>query len=128
MTRIATALVAALVSAAATHTVPAQAIARRIGAVRDGVVLLSFAARPGVCGNGAGSIWTAGARSGSSDRQSFCVPGPVRVSLGRADNATISVRVIVGGQWRANSSETDLGMVSAAEAAEYLIGVAHVIG
>ena len=52
----------------------------------------------------------------------------MRVSLGRADGATISVRTFVGGTWRATSSETDLGVVSPAEAAHYLTGIAHSIG
>jgi len=50
------------------------------------------------------------------------------VSLGRADGATISVRVFVGGAWRPTSSETDLGVVSATDAAHYLAGIAHTIG
>jgi hypothetical protein len=50
------------------------------------------------------------------------------VSVGRADGATISVRVFVGGAWRASALETDLGAVSPTEAARYLIRVAHVIG
>ena len=34
----------------------AQSIADRVNAVRDGVVRMSFSSRPGVCGDGMGSV------------------------------------------------------------------------
>ena len=129
MRRNAFALAALLVGAASAAELDAQTLAQRVDAVRDGVVLLAFQARPGVCGTSNGSIWTRESRSSSGSwNQSVCIPGPVRVSLGRADGATISVRTFVGGTWRAASSETDLGVVSATEAAHYLAGIAHSIG
>jgi hypothetical protein len=107
----------------------AQTVAQRVDAVRDGVVLMAFAARPGVCGNGSGSIWTRNWMTGSSDdSRRSCFAGPVRVSLGRADNTTVSVRVYVGGAWRASGAETDLGTVPASDAARFLVRVAHTIG
>ena len=129
MTRAALAVAAAIVSAASVPEASAQSIAQRVGAVRDGVVLMAFQARPGVCGTSNGSIWTRDSWNGSGPwDQRGCLPGPMRVSMGRADGATISVRVFVGGSWRAGSVETDLGAVSATEAAHYLLGVAHSIG
>jgi hypothetical protein len=128
MRRHASALAAAIFSAASAAESDAQTLAQRVDAVRDGVVLMAFQARPGVCGGSNGSIWTREPwRDGSWDR-SACITGPMRVSLGRADGNTISVRVFVGGAWRATSSETDLGVVSANDAAHYLAGVAHSIG
>jgi hypothetical protein len=110
--------------------VQAQSLASRIDAVRDGTVLMTFAARPGVCGDGHGSTWTRDPRSvhDASDRQWVCMPGPVRVALGRADKQTISIRTRVGGRWSAASSETDLGDVPAADAAHYLIDLARTLG
>ena len=123
------ALAAVLAAAVGALGANAQTIAHRVDAVRDGVVLMKFAARPGVCGDGNGSIWSSSPRGTSfSDRRDICIAGPVRVALGRADNSTVSVRVYVGGDWRAGASETDLGTVSPGEAAEYLVGLAHVIG
>jgi hypothetical protein len=130
MRRSVLALAAAFVATMRTQGAAAQTIAQHVDAVRDGVVLMSFAARPGVCGNGAGSIWTRGSwnSSGFSDQRNVCVAGPVRVALGRADNATVSVRVYVGGAWQASASEIDLGIVRPADAAEYLITVARIVG
>jgi hypothetical protein len=107
----------------------AQSIASRVDGVRDGVVMMRFAARPGVCGDGNGSTWTnqRSPRVSSGDFR-VCMNGPIRVSLGRADNATVSVRVFVGGAWRPSATETDLGVVPSAEAARYLIGLARDIG
>ena len=129
MRHTAFAVAAVMVFTATPAEVAAQSIAQRVGAVRDGVVLMAFQARPGVCGTSNGSIWTRDSWNGSGawDQRS-CLPGPVRVSVGRADGATISVRVFVGGGWRAASLETDLGAVSAPEAARYLVNVAHTIG
>ena len=107
----------------------AQSVANRVDAVRDGIVVMRFAATPGVCGDGNGSMWT-NQRSMRVDSRDFrvCMNGPIRVSLGRADNATVSVRVFVGGAWRPSTTETDLGVVPSAEAARYLIGLARGIG
>ena len=70
-----------------------QPLERRIAAAPDGTVRLSFAARPGVCGDGRGSVsmdcddGTCGRYTvsvGNRDRSEVeydCDPGPVRVSL-----------------------------------------------
>ena len=47
-----------LVVAAAASDAAAQSFASRVDAVRDGIVQMSFASRPGVCGDGNGSMWT----------------------------------------------------------------------
>ena len=96
----------------------AQSIADRVNAVRDGVVRMSFSSRPGVCGDGMGSVWTRNARG---DTWRACVSGPIRVAIGRDNGSTISVRTRVGGQWSASASETDLGQVSPEDAARYFL-------
>ena len=100
----------------------ASSIARRVDAVRDGIVSMRFASRPGVCRDPDGGTWT---RNGSSDSWRGCVTGPVHVTLGRADNSTVSVRVTIGDPRRGSSSQNDLGMVSASDGAHYLLEIAH---
>src|SRR5690348_9099760 len=119
----------ALTALAATQ-LAAQSLANRVDAVRDGRVLLSFSARPGVCGGGRGSVWIHNSRINytSGDRQTICNDGPVRVAIGRADKQTISVRKWVGGRWNADASDVDLGTVSASDAAHYLLDLAHSLG
>ena len=104
--------------------VNAQSIADRVNAVRDGTVRMSFAARPGVCGDGMGSVWVRDARRDNDMRRS-CIAGPIRVALGRDNGVTVSVRTRVGGEWSASRSETDLGVVAPNDAARYLLGVAR---
>jgi hypothetical protein len=103
----------------------AQSLADRIAAVRNGVVRMSFASRPEVCSDGNGSTWT---RSSYNDGYRACVHGPVRVTLGRSDGQTISVRTRVGSRWGAAASEVDLGDVSSKDAARYLIALSRTIG
>jgi HEAT repeat protein len=106
----------------------AQSLAARVDAAPAGHVQFSFAARPGVCGNGRTYIQTApGSYQGSfytstseTLRNDPCEPGPVRVILDRANREIIAVQTYVGpaSMLRAN---TDLGRVSAQQAADYLL-------
>jgi hypothetical protein len=105
---------------AITGTASAQAIADRVNAIRDGTVRMSFAARPGVCGDGMGSVWIRDARH-DVDARRACIAGPIRVAVGRDNGVTVSVRTRVGGAWTASRSEIDLGSVSAEDAARYLL-------
>jgi hypothetical protein len=50
----------------------------------------------------------------------LCFAGPVRVAIGRRGGESISFRVHVGGRWSTGDDVTDLGTVSAIEAARYL--------
>src|SRR5262245_3056032 len=82
----------------------AQSLAARIDAAPAGHVQLSFAARPGVCGNGRTYIQTApGNFTGSFNtsisetlRVDPCEPGPVRVLLDRAGREIIAIQTFVG--------------------------------
>jgi hypothetical protein len=124
-----------VVGAAATLLAPTafgQTIAERVDEVRDGKVRMSFASRPGVCGDGHSNIsmndgrgWHI--RHGRSDDWDVdCEPGPVRVVLRIRDREVTSVDTYVGGRWRTPSSTTvDLGTVPAQEAADYLLGIAR---
>lgn len=109
----------------------AQSLARRVSSAPEGRVQFSFAARTGVCGNGRSYIQTGpnsytGTWVGSFDDQRRvdpCVPGPVRVVIDRADRAVISVQTYVGPTSTAPGT-TDLGVVRAQDASDYLLSLA----
>ena len=115
----------------APSAVLAQSLGRQVDRVRDGTVRLTYASRPGLCGDGREAI-----RSGSSfmvlpnmygrgtSEMDVCFAGPVRVAIGRSNGETISYRVHVGGRWSAGDDASDLGVVSAPDAARYLLDAA----
>ena len=108
-----------------------QGLASRVDAAPAGHVAFSFAARPGVCGNGRTYIQTApGNYTGSFStsvnetlRADPCEPGPVRVVLDRAGREIIAIDTYVG-PLQSTPSGTDLGRVSAQSAADYLLQLA----
>jgi HEAT repeat protein len=110
----------------------AQSLARRVDEVRDGTVQLTYAARSGLCGDGRDAIRTGGVLVvlpsmfgyGHSDNMEPCFAGPVRVAIGRSRGETVSYRVHVGGRWTRGEDVTDLGVVSAPDAARYLLDAA----
>jgi hypothetical protein len=118
-----------------TAALPAQSIARRVAQVKDGTVRMSYAARSDVCGNGAGNISTGNGRSrnytsnGSStittsrhnEWEDDCEAGPVRVAIDIAGGKPIALRAYVGGRWRPGTDITDLGIVPAKDAVDYLL-------
>lgn len=100
----------------------AQTIDRRVTSAPDGTVRFSFAARPGVCGNGH-NVNIQDSRN--PDWESDCEAGPVRTVLTISGGKVSRVRSYVGGRWRAGGTGvTDLGTVAAPEAANYLLDLA----
>ncbi|NIN11486.1 MAG: hypothetical protein GTN62_08270 [Gemmatimonadales bacterium] len=97
-----------------------QSIAERVRAAGDGQVRMSFTAREGVCGNGR-NIST---HRSTSDWESWCEPGPVRVAIDVEGGTIVDIDTYVGGRWRPRRDATDLGSVPAPEAAEYLLSLA----
>jgi HEAT repeat protein len=97
---------------------------------------MSFAAKPGICGSGNsirhsngrgrttwGNDWNT---SRDVEWESDCSLGPARVVLDRRNGELADLRFYVGGRWRpAGSDVVDLGMVSAREAADYLVSIAQ---
>ena len=106
----------------------AQSLSQRVASAPDGAVQFTYAARPGVCGNGRsyysinGSMWF-GSMNDNVLRSDPCQPGPVRVVLGRAGKEIVDVDAYVGPAQPA-PGVTNLGTVPAREAAESLLSLA----
>src|SRR4051812_12075724 len=100
-------------------TLVAQDLEHRVLAAPSGTVRLSFAGKPGVCGNGANSFSV----GDDADWTSDCESGPVRVSLRVSDHQVVGLRTYVGGQWRAARGATHLGAGRPQEAGAFLLGL-----
>lgn len=126
LSRLAIALLLAIATSAP-HAF-AQSLANRIASASDRSVQFSYPVRPGVCGDGRTYISTgSGNFYGSSSNNSAdqCLAGPVRVVADLADRNVIALRTYVGGPGPAiESGVTNLGTVTSADAADFLIGVA----
>ena len=116
--------------------VQGQSLERRVANAPDGTVRFSYTAKPGVSGNGRNRIsWgcqdgkcrhneTRDYDDGWTDLDTPCDSGPVRVALNKRDGRVADMRVYVGGEWRASSTATDLGMIGTKDATTYLLGLA----
>lgn len=111
----------------------AQGLVARVNAVREGEVRLAFAIRPDVCGRG-NSVYYSGRSSVNTDDSRRnrdveydidCDDGPGRLVIVRRDGETTDLRFYVGGRWRASSTATDIGTVSAQSAVDLLVGIAE---
>ena len=98
----------------------AQSLQQRIAAIDSGRVHLSFAARPGVCGDGNQHIDV----QDSEDWEVECESQPVRVTLDIRNHHLVALRTFVGGRWRNASPAKDLGTIRPQEAAEYFLDLA----
>ena len=121
----------------AAPTLQAQSLERRVANAPDGSVRFSYAAKPGVYGNGHNRIsWDC--RDGNcrhnqmhdydSDHDDWdtpCDSGPVRVALTKRAGRVSDLRLYVGGAWRPNSAATDLGVIGTKEATSYLLELAR---
>lgn len=104
----------------------AQDLRTRIEAAPDGIVRLSYAAKEGVCGNGRNNISMGRHRWRDDGWERDCDEGPVRVAIDISAKRVYSVRTYVGGRWRSVEGRvTDLGTVSAPQAAAYFLGLAE---
>lgn len=123
----AAAVAVGLALAAAPVAAQTASLANRVAAVREGTVRMRIPVRLGVCGDGRGSVWIQDRDRGRYD-QVVCIAGPMLVTIGRANNQTVSIRKRFGAAPGAAPTETDLGEVSATEAARYLLSLAHSFG
>jgi HEAT repeat protein len=103
----------------------AQTLEQRILAVASGTVHLSYAARPGVCGDGRDNIRT---REVNEEWEADCEDQPVRVALRISGHQVIGIRTEVGGRWRLETSARDLGTVRPQDAAAFFLGLAAMEG
>src|SRR5215208_1169063 len=115
--------------------VAAQSLADRVGRLGDGTAEFRFAALEGVCGDGAGMIGIGRSTQIVNDGESYgrgwrrvCLPGPVRVRLTMRGGDVQNLRASVGEPRRESDVDTDLGTVSAPEAARWLLGLAERAG
>lgn len=124
--RIGVTLVAMFVSSLSPRVAAAQSLAQRVNAVRNGVVELHYAARPGTCGDGRrlisfGRHMQISEGGGDWRNANACLPGPVRVRMQLSDGGVRDLRTYVG-PLRPHEDETpatDLGAIPARQAAAY---------
>ena len=114
----------------------AQSIARRVAAVRDGKVRMTYASRPDLCGwrdgissnyeRDKGSVrnWSDSKRNEDVSFDNDCSRGPVRLVITKRSGEIDQIRAYIGGSWRDTPNTTDLGQVSTREAVDYLFDVA----
>jgi hypothetical protein len=132
------ALAVALSMAAAAE---AQSLADRV-ARADGTVRFSFKPKPGVCGDGAATIyinekngqrrvqvrgnsWNYTTNKNGDEWMPLCDEGPVRIAMNVEAGRVTNVRTYVGREWRPSPEATDLGRVSAREASDFLLATAQ---
>jgi hypothetical protein len=119
-------------------SVRGQSLASRIDRVRDGEVRLSFATRSNACGNGefigvnrADAFWMYSSWDNGFSTNVIrdvipdCAKGPLRLVVVKTAGRVTELRAAVGVAWRERASVTDLGTVSAPDAAEWLVGLAE---
>src|ERR1700733_4637633 len=128
--------IAALCVAAGTVSAQTGSLESRGAAAPDGEVRMSFASRPDICGEGNSimtgnhdrTMWSSSSRSEDVEWDQDCEHGPVRLVMKVRDHTPFALHTYVGGRWRTPRDDmhvTDLGAVSANEAAKYLLGLAH---
>jgi hypothetical protein len=141
MIRAKNVVAAATFVVAAGSAASAQNLANRVSSAPDGRVMFTYAARPGVCGNGRTYIQTGpnsitGSVSYNTNyygnwndamRADPCIAGPVRVVVDRADKLPLSIQTYVGPPDTTLRGVTDLGRVRAQEAADYLLSIANTV-
>lgn len=108
---------------------------RSIAANGDGTVQFAFASRDGVCGNGRSFYrvdddgWyfvntTSGTFTTNGERANLCERGPVRVVVTKAGRDVVKVETFAGPLTPDPEAGRNLGVVSAREAAQYLLSIA----
>lgn len=127
-----------LIASAAVLSAPApaaaQPLAERLARTpQDQAAAFTFPARSGVCGGphfvryGTSVTVSRGSYVYSGDTESHpCESGPVRVTLHRAGAQIVGLEVGIGAD-DAGRQVTDLGAVSGAAAAEFLLGIVRTV-
>ena len=123
-------LLALLAAVVAALPLNAQSISTRVAQSSDGVVRVTYASRPGTCGNGGDvigyrkALFAENFQSIGNWNSPNCVSGPVRVSISVSGGRVTRVRTVVGESFpRTSERVTDLGMVSPIDAASYFFSI-----
>lgn len=120
-----------LISLLGVSMLQGQSLAARVASAGDGAVTFQFASRPGLCGDGEHYVRIGrSSYHGSFSYGAFsngrpnapCVEGPVQVRLTVFEGAVDRVQTWVGPLLPREAR--NLGVVSAAEAARYLLSIA----
>lgn len=123
MNRLVRAAVFALICVAPAAPAAAQSLNDRVERAPDGRIRFSFPAREDVCGDGRNIQFR---HRGNSDWMPTCDSGPAMVVLRKQDGAIVDIDTYVGGRWRdVDRNVTDLGGVTAGQAADFLLHVAE---
>lgn len=128
LSRLGAAVSALALTAVAAPVHAQQPLSARVAAVRSGAAQFEFPSRDGVCGDGRGYVRVGDSMNGTFDSNTNlrdCEPGPVRIVLGLSDGRVVSLREYVGAMPASSASVTELGEVTAAEGASYLLGLAE---
>ena len=106
-------------------------LAARIAEVGNGEARFSYPTREGVCGDGKKVIGFGRLFAVHPDIEGWgrwsnvrCEPGPARVAVTVRNGEAVAMRPYVGGTWAPTAGARDLGTVSGAEAAAYLMDMA----
>lgn len=106
------------------HDAAAQGVTTLVRQADDGFVRMTFAARPGLCRDG--KRYSGDNRSPHWQGDDGCDDGPVHLLLNKTAGDITRVRAYVGGRWRPlTDNTTDLGRVSAPDAARFLLELAR---
>jgi hypothetical protein len=121
LTQSAIVLLAAALLVPGTGT--AQSLEQRVLATKNGTVRLSYATKPGVCGNGDRGV---SVRSRPQDDwEASCEEGPAHVTLRLEDGEVADVTTRVAGRWLPKEGVADLGTVPARDAAQLFLRLAR---
>ncbi|NUO65498.1 MAG: HEAT repeat domain-containing protein [Gemmatimonadaceae bacterium] len=127
------AIIAVAALAAAAPRAEAQSLASRVATASGREVRMSYAVRSGVCGDRHDGVSVDGVFFLNNTTETYgrwnttaCETGPARVAVRVGANGADFIQVRVGGSWNAGgASVTDLGTVSAPEAARYFLDLAE---
>lgn len=105
----------------------AQSLADHAARIGDGVVLMSFPARDGLCGDGRGNVRTIRGDVLELDGvwEKECERGPVRVAVEVRRNRIVDLDTYVGGRWTTRRDALDLGALEPEAAARMLLDLAR---
>ena len=125
-----------LVVGVACNPASGQDVAARVATVRNGEVRFATASQPDVCGDGAqlisvrGRLFVENYSSNSLTRwQEKCVHGPLRIRLTLREGSIDRLQMSVAGEWDSRTDGVlDLGTLSTATAANYLLSIGETSG